>query len=235
MISLYSRTSNTPSYMLDLFVEHYRSAVDSITLFDDGSDAEFRDLVASHHHAGRIDQVIDVHRDDRDPEDRMRPAMKEFWQNDPAEVVVCLDIDELLFPLERLVDAQTIHRPVGYEVYGIDIPYAVPTGRQLMRYDPYDKPCIFGPIDRRGIEHVPGWHRLQGPHSAAHCPMVLLNMRFISMQAVCETLVGYRLPPELLAGQMQRDLLRYVSGLFNHTKITLAEAIEHAAGNRWDA
>lgn len=235
MISLYSRTCNTPGYMLDLFVEHYRPHVQRITLFDDGSDAEFRALLEPHRRAGRVGHIVDVRRDARDPEERMRPAMKVLWQNDPAEVVVCVDIDELLFPPERLANAIAIHRPVGYEVYGIDNAYEVPQGRQLMRYDPYDKPCIIGPVDRPTVEHVPGWHRLQGIHSAAHCPMVLLNMRFINLRALSETLVGFRLPPEKLAGQMERDLLRYVSGLFNHTKITLAEALEHASGNRWDA
>jgi hypothetical protein len=65
--------------------------------------------------------------------------------------------------------------------------------------------------------------------------MVLLNMRFANLRAVCDTIVGYRLTAEKLQGQMYLDLQRYVSGLFNHTKITLAEALEHAAGNRWDA
>jgi hypothetical protein len=139
--SLYTRTCNTPPYIVELFLMHYRPYVGRITVFDDGSDLAFCEGLQSHMATGMIDELVAVERDARDPEVRMRPAMKARWQSDPARVVVCLDIDELLFPPERLGEAISIHRPVGYEVYGWEDTFEVPKRRQLMRFDPYDKPA----------------------------------------------------------------------------------------------
>lgn len=51
--------------------------------------------------------------------------------------------------------------------------------------------------------------------------MVLVHLRLINFETVCQIIFGYRSQRKQMLSSIQLDLRRCVSELFNHTEITL--------------